>query len=356
MKFNVVDLFAGIGGFTLGFHKEGSFQTVFANDVDVDMVQTYKLNYPDVSVQCSNITNVNFDKIISLNKNIDVVVGGPPCQAYSTSGKRMLSDPRGRLFVEYGKAISVLKPKLFIYENVKGLLSMNKGKLIDEIVEMFSDLGYKIDIEVLNAGNYGVPQERKRVILVGKAKGIQFSYPEKINKLENETGNQPDALTLSTALSDLPLQTGPDTTYSMDATNDFQLYLRKNSKTLTDHITANHNENLMKIIRAMPEGGTVKDIPESIRPKSGYGNSYARLWWNRPSTTITRNLGTPSSARCIHPLADRALSTREGARLQSFPDNFYFYGSRSKKNLQIGNAVPPLLAFNLAKSVVNSLT
>ena len=355
MKFKVVDLFAGIGGFTLGFHKEGSFQTVFANDVDVDMVQTYKLNYPDVSVQCSNITNVNFDKIISLNKNIDVVVGGPPCQAYSTSGKRMLSDPRGRLFVEYGKAISKLKPKLFIYENVKGLLSMNKGKLIDEIVEMFSDLGYKTHIEVLNAGNYGVPQERKRVILVGTSKGIKFSYPEKINKLENETGNQPDALTLSTALSDLPLQTGPDTTYAMDATNDFQLYLRKNSKTLTDHITSNHNENLMKIISAMPEGGTIKDIPENIRPKSGYGNSYARLWWNRPSTTITRNLGTPSSARCIHPIADRALSTREGARLQSFPDKFQLYGSRSKKNLQIGNAVPPLLAFNLAKSVTNSL-
>ena len=101
----------------------------------------------------------------------------------------------------------------------------------------------------------------------------------------------------------------------------------------------------------MPEGGTIKDIPENIRPKSGYGNSYARLWWNRPSTTITRNLGTPSSARCIHPIADRALSTREGARLQSFPDKFQLHGSRSKKNLQIGNAVPPLLAFKIAKEL-----
>jgi len=355
MKLKVVDLFAGIGGFTLGFHKEGNFNTVFANDVDLDMVESYKLNFPDVPIQCSNITNVNFDKIISLNETIDVVVGGPPCQAYSTSGKRMLSDPRGSLFVEYGKAISKLKPKLFIYENVKGLLSINKGKLIDEIIEMFSDLGYKIDIEVLNAGNFGVPQERKRVILVGTAKGIEFSYPEKINKLEIETGDLPSAITLNNALSDLPLQTGPKTTYIKHAMNDYQSYVRKDSEILTEHITANHNENLMKIIRAMPEGGTVKDIPESIRPKSGYGNSYARLWWNKPSTTITRNLGTPSSARCIHPIADRALSTREGARLQSFPDSFQFHGSRSKKNLQIGNAIPPLLAFNLAKSVINSL-
>ena len=147
-------------------------------------VPYFLLNISALPSKLPSKKSVYFDKIISLNKNIDVVVGGPPCQAYSTSGKRMLSDPRGRLFVEYGKAISVLKPKLFIYENVKGLLSMNKGKLIDEIVEMFSDLGYKIDIEVLNAGNYGVPQERKRVILVGTAKGIQFSYPEKVNKLE----------------------------------------------------------------------------------------------------------------------------------------------------------------------------
>jgi DNA (cytosine-5)-methyltransferase 1 len=356
MNFKVVDLFAGIGGFTLGFHKEGSFETVFSNDVDSDMVETYKLNFPDVPTQCSNITKVNFDKILSLNKTIDVIVGGPPCQAYSTSGKRMLSDPRGRLFVEYGKAISKLNPKLFIYENVKGLLSINKGKLIKEIIEMFSDLGYKIDIEILNAGNYGVPQERKRVILVGTSKGINFSYPEKINKLESEFSTLPSALTLNDALSDLPLQTGANSTYKFNATNDYQSYLRKDSEILTEHVTANHNDNLMKIIKALPEGGTVKDIPISIRPNSGYGNSYARLWWDKPSTTITRNLGTPSSARCVHPIADRALSTREGARLQSFPDSFQFHGSRSKKNLQIGNAIPPLLAFNLAKSVKNSLS
>jgi DNA (cytosine-5)-methyltransferase 1 len=127
--------------------------------------------------------------------------------------------------------------------------------------------------------------------------------------------------------------------------------MRLKSFILTEHNSSTHSESLMRVIRNVPQGGIMKDIPKKFRPKTGFGNSYGRLWWNKPSTTLTRNFGTPSSARCIHPKCDRALTTREGARLQSFNDNFQFYGSKQKKNLQIGNAVPPLLAEALAKQV-----
>ena len=136
----------------------------------------------------------------------------------------------------------------------------------------------------------------------------------------------------------------------------YQRLMRKNApENLMDHKSSKHSESLINIMHYLPEGGLKEDLPYKIRPKSGYANSYGRLWWDKPSTTITRNFGTPSSARCVHPKIDRALTTREGARLQSFPDHYKFYGSRAKRNLQIGNAVPPLLAKKIGKSIAKSL-
>ena len=133
--------------------------------------------------------------------------------------------------------------------------------------------------------------------------------------------------------------------------NKYQSLMRIGSNKLLDHNATTHNEKLIKIMSYIPEGGELNDVPVSIRPKKAFGNSYSRLWKHKPSTTITRNFGTPSSARCIHPFLNRGLTTREGARLQSFPDNYLFYGSRVSKNLQIGNAVPPILSNILAKSI-----
>lgn len=360
----VVDLFCGIGGVAHGLHQAGGFETLLANDVDADMCKSFALNMPKINVICDSIANIDFKSLIGKNK-VDIVVGGPPCQAYSTSGKRLLEDPRASLYQQYYRALVETQPQMFIYENVRGLLSMANGRLFDEVQRLFASLGYFVEAQVLNAADYGVPQERERVIVVGVRDGIKFEYPQKTHASRSSQKNGDlfssklsPHLTLADAIGDLPfIEAGESSNrYASKPKNAFQELMRKNApKELMDQVAANHGESLMRVIRNVPEGGIKKDIPEEFRPKSGFPNSYGRLWWDRPSMTITRNLGTPSSARCIHPKCDRALTTREGARIQSFPDNFQFFGSRSKKNLQIGNAVPPLLAKALAKQVKKAL-
>lgn len=357
--YKIVDLFCGVGGLALGF-KNKNFKTLLANDVDADMCKSFNLNFPNINLVCDNIKNIKFKDI--LKSKVDIILGGPPCQAYSTSGKRLLEDKRAFLYHQYYRALKELMPKLFIYENVKGLLSMNKGQLFNEIKDLFGSLGYDIQAKIINAADYGVPQLRQRVIIVGTLDNIKFNFPQPTHFSYSESDdlffrNKKKYLTLEDALSDLPLIKNGEKSdqYLKSEQNDYQKKMRNNSLILTEHNSSFHSESLMRVIRNVPQGGTLKDIPKKYKPKSGFGNSYGRLWWNKPSTTITRNFGTPSSARCIHPKCDRALTTREGARLQSFNDNFKFYGSRQKKNLQIGNAVPPILAEVLANQVKDAL-
>jgi len=357
--FNLIDLFSGVGGLAQGFKETKKFNTLLANDVDEDMCKAFELNFPKTNVICDNIANITFKKTVK--KKVDVIIGGPPCQAYSTSGKRLLDDKRAYLYHEYYRSLKELRPSIFLYENVRGLLSMNNGKLFIELKKLFSSLGYKISAKVLNAADYGVPQLRQRVIIVGTLGNHKFKYPEPThNNDENNLDlfdNKKKYLTLQDAISDLPfLENGEETKrYLSKPKNEYQKKLRDNQKEIEDHKAPSHGTNLMKVIKKVPEGGTLKDIPKKFRPKSGFLNSYGRLIWNKPSMTITRNFGTPSSARCIHPKCDRALTTREGARIQSFKDSFKFYGSISKKNLQIGNSVPPLLSKILAESIFNYL-
>lgn len=359
----IVDLFSGIGGIAYGFHQIEGFETLLANDVDSDMCESFKLNMPHIPVICDSIANLNFKELVGENA-VDIVIGGPPCQAYSTSGKRLLDDPRANLYQQYYRALLELQPNIFIYENVKGLLSMADGKLFEEVQRLFSSLGYSVQAKILNAADFGVPQERERVIVVGVRDGIKFDFPNPTHESKLARGgslfqeNLLSHITLGEAIGDLPFIKAGEVSqlYASDAQNLYQKLMRKNSSgLLLDHSSPNHGESLMRIIRNVPEGGIKKDIPEEFRPESGFPNSYGRLWWDRPTMTITRNLGTPSSARCIHPKCDRALTTREGARLQSFPDDFKFYGSRAKRNLQIGNAVPPLLARALASKIKSAI-
>lgn len=356
---SVVDLFSGIGGFAYGFKCVGGFKTLIANDVDKDMCSAFSKNLPDIPVICDSIASINFSELLR-DQSVDVVVGGPPCQAYSTSGKRLLDDPRASLYKQYFRALKEMRPKIFIYENVRGLLSMSRGQLFSELTDLFSSLGYKVRAEVLNAADFGVPQERKRVIVVGTRDGFQFDFPMATHgALTNISSDLFKTelqlyITLGEAIGDLPL-IGPDSVgfeYISPPQNKYQALMRANApKLLKEHDSPRHGEGLLRVIRNVPEGGLKSDIPEAFRPKSGFPNSYGRLWWDKPSTTITRNLGTPSSARCIHPRCHRALTTREGARLQSFPDSYVLSGARAKMNLQIGNAVPPLLAAALARQV-----
>ena len=350
-KLNVVDLFAGVGGLSFGFAHNDKFQVLLANEYDKDIAKAYSLNHPDVKMLACDIKDLTEEMLKSeLNSEVDIVVGGPPCQSYSTLGKRQ-NDDRANLFKEYCRILTILKPKMFLFENVTGILSMNNGKLFEEVKECFEDIGYELKYKVLNAADYGVPEVRERVILVGTKNKNTFEYPKPTHGEKN--GLKP-YVTLEDALSDLPsMESGEENeNYASEASNEFQKFVHDSNK-LKDNQSPRNGEHLIKLMRALPDGGSKEDLPEELRPKSGFGNTYAKMWWKKPAPTITRNFACPSSSRCIHPRDSRALSTREGARLQSFPDSYKFYGSTSTKNLEIGNAVPPLLSVALAKEVYN---
>lgn len=362
-KIRIVDLFAGVGGLSYGFAHDDNFEIVAANEILPNMAKAYELNHPSVKVYCKDIKEFGIEdlkKDFGIKKGeIDLIVGGPPCQAYSTVGKRLIDDPKGKLFQEYYRILKELDPKVFLFENVKGLLSMQGGELLKTIISLFESLEYKVVYKVLNSADYGVPQVRERVIIIGTKLNTEFNYPEATHYNSEEEQNLLNQnlkphLTLAEAISDLPFIKSNEESfeYTTKPVNDFQKLMRKNApKKLMDHNAPNNNENLVKIMESLPDGGTPEDLPEEMRPKSGFANTYCKLWWNRPSTTITRNLSTPSSSRCIHPKAPRPLTTREGARIQCFPDNYVFYGSRSDKNLQIGNAVPTFLSSVLKESI-----
>lgn len=352
--YNIMDLFAGVGGLSYGFSKIPEFRIVAANEVDRDIARAYSLNHRDVKMinrDINELTEACLRDILG-DIRIDIVVGGPPCQSYSTLGKRRLDD-RANLFLQYKRVLGILQPKAFVFENVTGILSMNKKALFKEVQREFSELGYQLKYQVLNAVDYGVPQQRERVILVGFRGENRFEYPTPTHG----EGRKP-YVTLRDALGDLPVlrsgQTG--TSYDRAADNEFLRWVRANAgEKLTEHSAPKNGKHLIRIMETLQDGQSKEDLPEEIRPGSGYGNTYAKLWWDRPSTTITRNFACPSSSRCIHPRDSRAMSIREGARLQSFPDDYLFYGSSGKKRLEIGNAVPPLLSMAIAEKMLEAM-
>jgi DNA (cytosine-5)-methyltransferase 1 len=363
-RFNVVDLFSGVGGLSYGFAKRTDFDVVAANEILPAMANAYQKNHPKTKMYNCDIAdftgNLLETDLGSVRESIHVVVGGPPCQAYSTVGKRSPGDPRSQLFKQYFRILEELQPKIFVYENVRGIMSMD---IFRKLIEEFSSLGYAVQYQLLNAADFGVPQLRKRIIIVGTLNGYDFKYPNPTHQDPNQNDgllklDLPPWRTLSDAIGDLPkIQSGESAEYyASDPQNEFQRKMRLQApETLMDHNAALHNPRLIELMEALPEGGGQRDLPKKLLPTSGYANTYARLWWDKPCTTITRNLGTPSSSRCIHPHVARGLTTREGARIQGFPDHYVFSGSRSDRNLQIGNAVPTLLSDAIAKQVLKTL-
>lgn len=349
-KYNVVDLFSGIGGLSYGFATLPEFDIIAANEIEKDISIAYTLNHPHVKMlncDISHLTKEVFDDVLG-EKSVDLVVGGPPCQSYSTLGKRQMDD-RANLFMQYKRVLSILNPRAFVFENVSGILSMDKGKLFEKVQKEFESLGYSLKYKLLNAVDFGVPQFRERVILVGFKGKNEFEYP-----LPTHGEGLKPYVTLENAIGDLPKIKSGETNnkYAFDVNNDFLSFVRSEDIELTEHSAPKNGEHLIKIMETLKDGQTKDDLPEEIRPKSGYGNTYAKLWWQRPSTTITRNFACPSSSRCIHPRDSRAMTIREGARLQSFPDDYKFYGSDGMKRLEIGNAVPPLLSKAIATQML----
>ncbi len=353
-KYNIMDLFAGVGGLSYGFSELPGFKIIAANEIDKDISIAYSLNHQEVKMMNCDINDLTegmFEEALAGEK-IDIVVGGPPCQSYSTLGKRQMDD-RANLFMQYKRIMQILTPRAFIFENVVGILSMDKGRLFQQVQSEFEQMGYSLKYKVLNAVDYGVPQLRERVILVGIKGENHFEFPVPTHG----EGLKP-FVTLEDAIGDLPvLKSGESSTaYAHGVNNEFLAFVRASGASeVSEHAAPKNGEHLIRIMEALQDGQSKNDLPESIRPKSGYGNTYAKLWWERPSTTITRNFACPSSSRCIHPRDSRAMSIREGARLQSFPDDYKFYGSDGKKRLEIGNAVPPLLSVAIARQMLEAL-
>lgn len=375
---NVIDLFSGAGGLTFGFcyrqranrfvHNR-KFSFIFANEYDKQAARAFSANFPNIPIMQCDISDVTIgslaEKQIRTNQPVDLIIGGPPCQSYSTVGKRQY-DQRARMYNQYTRMLSLFRPAMFVFENVTGLLTMKNDEgqpVIDDIIALFENietgLGYRLYTRTLNAKDYGVPQSRDRVFIVGIRNDIDYTW----HFPEPKYGTQRNPfLTVSDAISDLPiLNCGQRIEeYVNQPQNDYQILMRGNQNVLFNHFCGEYGDKITTVIHNVPQGegrpyiNNLVDngeLDQRYYLTSGYKNTYGRLWWDRPCTTITNSLGTPSALRCIHPLQDRALSTREGARLQSFPDWFRFFGTKYQQNSQVGNAVPPLLAMALAKEI-----
>ena len=361
-KYNCVELFAGSGGLGTGFAESG-FNIISANDIWAPAGETYVANHPNVKYIVKDIAQLTGDELLEgtgySKKDVDVIIGGPPCQGFSTLGKRFIDDPRNKLFKEYVRLVDDIKPKFFVMENVSGILSMEGGKVLENILKSFDDIGYKLEYKLLNAAEYGVPQQRERTIFIGTRTNVKIKYPKKTHSLTGKEGFKP-ALTLWDAIGDLPQSDDKEiTSYTTEPQNDYQKKIRNGATKLVNHKPPTHNDKAKNMMKYIPMGKSawdVKDkIPNEFMPTSGYGNTYARLNANEPGMTITRNFACISSSRCIHPYLNRGLTAREAARIQSYPDNYIFKGTKSDIHLQIGNSVPPILGSKIADTISEML-
>ena len=344
-NYNAIDLFCGCGGLSFGFERAG-FNILLGIDNDAKALETFELNHKGSKSICGDITTVSYENDIKPligNKTIDVIIGGPPCQGMSLSGPRKFDDPRNKLYLSYIRLVNEIKPKMFVIENVPGLVGLFGGQIKDSIIEKFTEMGYDIQYQILCASDYGVPQSRKRVVFVGSRIG-DFSYPSMDSNV----------ITCSMALSDLPPlvdELGEDVMdYFREPTNDYQRLMRLNSKKVRNHIAAKHSDKVKGIIALVPDGGNYKDLPEEFIHTRNFHVAWTRFASNKPAPTIDTG-----HRHHFHYKYNRVPTVRECARLQSFPDDFIFLGNKTQQFRQVGNAVPPIMAEKIAKQVKNSL-
>ena len=353
MEYKILDLFSGAGGFSYGLDQLDAFQTVLATDMNESALKTFKENMPYVKPIVGDITNsTTKSTIISEAKKLGVnmIIGGPPCQGFSNKGKGLgLKDPRNYLFLEYLDIVEKISPELFIIENVKTMLTAAGGYFITEIKERISELGYVLNYDVLKALDHGVPQTRERAIIIAH-KNKFINFPEKTSK----------ARTVYDAIHDLAyIESGKgtdDAPYTTDAETDYQKSAREGSSRLYNHKATNHSPAALKKLSLIPPEKGKEYLPIEMRGKQKFKTTWGRLEWDKPSPTIDTRFDTPSNGKNNHPFLDRSITPREAARIQSFPDRFRFYGTKTEICTQIGNAVPPLLAKALGQSIVKQLS
>ncbi len=330
---NFIDLFSGAGGFSLGF-KGAGFNCVGAFDNWGPAIKTHKKNFKNTNIYTKSIedySNSEIKDIFSKTK-VDVVIGGPPCQGFSSIGKQNNNDKRNDLIFEFGRVVRILNPSFFIMENVSGLIHDKNIFYFNRLKKFFTSCGYKIRYKLLNAAEYGVPQLRKRVFLVGNKNIGEYNFPRPIFFKKNFR-------TVGGTIMDLI-----------------------NNKKIPNHVPMKHNDIVKKRISFINEGGGItKNIPKSLLlgSRSDFKNNklknfshvYKRLHRKRPSGTMVPG----HNAFPLHPTLDRALTVREAARLQTFPDKLIFEGTRQEQCILVGNAVPVQLAKILAKSIKESI-
>lgn len=349
MKFKILDLFCGAGGLSYGMHKNPHFETVVALDVNENLAITLKKNMPKVNVVVGDIKETAIkEKVIdlSLKSGVNMIVGGPPCQGYSMKGKKLgLEDPRNFLFIEYLNFVERLQPDVFVIENVKTLLSTSKGWFKEQILSAIERLGYFVDVGVLKATDFGVPQSRERTIFIcSKKKKINLPLP---------TVEKP--VTVRDAISDLAyLNSGEgdfELEYTTKATSEYQKLMRANSSKLYNHKASNHAEIAIKKFAMIPPEKGKECLPKEMLGKQQFNSTWGRLKWDEPSPTIDTRFDAASNGTNNHPFLHRAITPREAARLQSFDDNYIFFGTKVAVRTQIGNAVPPLMAKAIADKI-----
>lgn len=345
MTNKIIDLFCGCGGLSKGFEMAG-FDVALAIDFWEDAIATYNFNHSAQVGVCRDIHGLTNEELAEISKQDKImgVIGGPPCQGFSTVGTRDINDPRNHLYLEYCRVVEAVDPTFFVIENVRGLTTLNSGGFKRDIIERFSALGYTVKHKILNAANFGVPQNRERVFFVG-IKGIDFKFPD----------SEGEVITSKEAIGDLPAlsdEDGDAETYSYITSpqNDYQKRMRGQRVNVYNHQITKHIQQTKDIIAMIPDGGSIKDLPEEYWNIRKYNKAFERMSSNRPSNTVDTG-----HRNYFHYNLNRVPTVRENCRLQSFDDDFIVLGSKTSQYKQIGNAVPPLLSYAIAKSIMDQL-
>lgn len=381
MSESVIDLFAGAGGFGLGFQLAG-FEPIFSIEKDKWACDTLRANN-DHNIFEGDISKFSTPKKIAnlVDSKPSIIIGGPPCQGFSIAGKRKINDPRNKLYLQYLKWVKILLPEIFVIENVTGILTFkneSEDLVVDEIEEISKRMGYEVSLWKLNAVNYGVPQNRNRVFIVGSKKKIKIPIPKITH---SDLKGYQKYVTVGDAILDLPpinaKEGAEEMNYTSKSNTAYQKWCRKNSKKVYNHVAMMHTKRIVERYDMIINGINLEDMDSSlkVRKRSGNGtlskvnyiSNYRHLKAENPAYTIPAHF----YSSFIHPIIPRNITTREAARLQSFPDSYIFKGKRtmmSRKLLermgydnylsqynQVGNAVPPLLSSNIAKHLLKYL-
>lgn len=345
-KPGVIDLFCGCGGLSLGFIQAG-YHVILGVDNDAAALETFRANHPGsvgVNLDLAKDSVGEDLKTYVNGHSVDVIIGGPPCQGFSLTGPRNLNDDRNKLYMAMHRSVKAFRPSAFVIENVKGIATLYKGQVKEDIITAFDELGYNVSSKLLCAADYGVPQMRQRYLFVGIRKDIgEWSFPEPTHTPETY-------VSCEEAISDLPSrekELGKEAdVYTADPVSEYQKMMRGDCCVLRNHTATRHTDKVKHVISLVPEGGNYKDLPPGVGESRKFNEAWTRYHSKKPSRTIDTG-----HRNHFHYKWNRVPTIRENARLQSFPDDFVFLGTKTQQNRQVGNAVPPRLAYHVAMQI-----